>query len=210
MHITIFANGTLEAKPINLTANSYIIAADGGARHCIRAGIIPNMIIGDFDSLSEGEKAIFQSGQTEFKVYPADKDETDLELALNLALEKGATEVDLYGLLGGRWDMSFANILLLAAPRFAAIRFQVIAENTKILLARANQPLSIRGEIGETLSLIPLSPIITGLTYSGLAWPLADASLEFSSPRAVSNQFAAQQAHIQFKTGLALVVVSRQ
>ncbi|HBX70535.1 MAG TPA: thiamine diphosphokinase [Chloroflexi bacterium] len=205
--ISIFANGEISLSEISQPLEGMIIAADGGARHCLRLGFIPQVVIGDFDSLSEADAAILQASGTEFIHYPADKDETDLELALDYAVKQGAQAITLYGLLGGRWDMSFANLLLLAAPRFAGIRFCVISGDTEAYILRGGETLEINGQPGNTVSAIPLSADVCGLTYTGLRWPLENAVLSFGTPRGVSNVLNREIAKISLENGLLLVML---
>ena len=138
MRATIIANGNLAHSKIELNEAEILIAANGGGRHCLKMGLNPKVVIGDFDSLTENELAELDSRGAALIRYPADKDETDLELALNYALEQGASEIWLYGLLGGRWDMTISNLILLAAPRFDGVSFRVIDKNTEILILRTS------------------------------------------------------------------------
>lgn len=206
MKFIIIANGTLTASEIELDPHAHILAADGGAQHCLLLGIVPEAAIGDFDSLSAQEIRQLEASGTVLHRFPADKDETDLELALDYALSAGADEMVLYGLLGGRWDMSFANILLLAAPRYAGIRFQVITEGTNLYILRGGESLDLVGEVGDTVSVLPLGMALNGLNYSGLAWPLENANLPHSSPRGISNSMEGHSARISLEDGLALVI----
>jgi thiamine pyrophosphokinase len=207
MHVTIFANGDLLVPEINLSVDTTIIAADGGAGQALKLGLIPQIVIGDFDSLEAPELATLEKNGCQLINHPANKDETDLELALDHALALGTTEIVLYGLLGGRWDMSFANILLLTASRYAGIRFRIMTENAEIFILRRGGILAIEGQPGDTVSVIPLNGSVAGLTYEGLAWPLENAKLAFGSPRGVSNQMVGANAKIKLSSGVALVVV---
>jgi thiamine pyrophosphokinase len=205
MHVTIFANGDISQTHIDLPQNTTIFAADGGARHCLALGIKPDMIIGDFDSLTYDEIASLKAQGVEFSHFPTDKDETDLELALNHALNLGANQVTLYGLLGGRWDMSLANLMLLGSPQYTEISFRVFSSNTEAYILRSGETLELLGKPGDIVSVIPLANAINGLTYNGLQWPLEDATLPFSSPRGVSNTLVSTKARIQLELGLMLV-----
>ena len=207
---TIVANGEIFSPSIALPFDEKIIAADGGARHCLALGLSPQIVIGDFDSLSDAEVDQLQANGAKFIRHPADKDETDLELALDQALKLGATEVTLYGLLGGRWDMSIANLLLLAAPRFAGIRFHLRAGDTEAFILRGGQTLELRGQPGTTVSVIPLSAKVSGLSYDGLQWPLEEANLPFGSPRGVSNLLIQENATIRVAKGVLLVFLIKK
>lgn len=207
MNVLIVANGIFSDEEISIPPNTEIIAADGGARHCLARHIFPHVVIGDFDSLTAEETAILARSGTIFVRHPADKDETDLELALTYALESGATHITLFGLLGARWDMSFANIMLLASPRYEDLHFHLIDGQTEMFILRSEQTLELKGSPGDKLSVIPFSPKASGITYNGLTWPLVNATLHFGSPRGVSNSLAASKAQIQLKLGTLLVIL---
>ena len=207
MHTIIFANGTPGSLPKTLPDHDLLVAADGGARHAWQsgAGFIPDVIIGDLDSLAADELAGFDRAGASIYRFPAKKDETDLELALNFALEAGATEITLYGLLGGRWDMTFANLLLLADPRYASVRFRIWEGETQMHILRGGESLRLSGRVGDLVSAIPLGGAARGVTYQGLTWPLENATLPFGTPRGVSNSLAARDAEITLNTGVLLI-----
>lgn len=206
MEYIIFANGTLPKAQISLPVDAQVVAADGGARHCLQLGIVPQIVIGDFDSLTEDETKQLKIAGSVFIRHPADKDQTDLELALDFVVDRGADEIRLYGLLGGRWDMSFANIHLLASPRYTGVRFHIIAADANLYILRAGETLALTGDVGDTVSVIPCTNQISGLNYAGLAWHLENACLAFGSPRGVSNRLINEEAHIKLDEGVALIV----
>ncbi len=208
MKMIVFANGSLSDSDLKLDPRARVLAADGGAHHCLRFGIAPEAVIGDFDSLSDQEIQQLEAGGACLLRYPVDKDETDLELTLDYALAAGAEEITLYGLLGGRWDMSFANIFLLATSRYAGIRFQVVTEDAMLFILRGGECLDLAGDPGDMVSVLSLHPALQGLSYSGLTWPLEKATLPFGSPRGVSNQLIGHTARISLENGVALVIHS--
>ena len=212
MHTIILANGHLPTPILSFPPHDLMIAADGGARHAWQrgAGKIPDVIIGDLDSLSPDEQAGYDRAGASLYRFPADKDQTDLELALDFALKSGATEITLYGLFGGRWDMTFANLLLLAEPKYAGVRLHVIEGDTDLYILRGGETLTLHGTPGQTVSVIPLAGDASGVTYHGLAWHLQNATLPFGTPRGVSNTFAANDAMITLREGIVLVVHSKQ
>ena len=110
----IIANGHLsnpgEARQ-RIRPGDQVICADGGTRHAQAMGITPDIIVGDLDSLAQGLHSELEAAGVRFEVYPARKDETDLELALRLAINEGATEIEMLAMLGGRLDQSLANLL---------------------------------------------------------------------------------------------------
>jgi thiamine pyrophosphokinase len=205
--ITIFANGKISSNTVSLPVDSLVIAADGGARHCLKLGITPQVVIGDFDSLTDKEIETLSANGVEFIRHPVEKDETDLELALDQAFQMGATEVTLYGLLGGRWDMTVANLLLLAAPRYAEIKFRIIDGATTAFILRGGGILELDAQPGATVSAIPLNGAASGITYQGLQWPLENATLPFGTPRGVSNAVVGSEVQIFLEEGTLLVFV---
>ena len=204
----IFANGDLSTQNIDLPNGTIVIAADGGIRHCLKMKIKPHVIIGDFDSADNDALSLVERNGAKLIQYPTDKNETDLELAINYAIEKGANNITLYGLLGGRWDMSIANILLLASPAYQAVNFRVICGNIEFFIVRGGKSLTIHGNPGDTVSVIPLSPQPTGITYAGLTWSLENATLPFGSPRGVSNCLIKEKATLRLNSGVILVCLS--
>ncbi len=203
-NVVIFANGEISA-PIQVPASSLVIAADGGARHCLALGIWPQVVIGDFDSLTPAQSEALAAAHAELIRRPSEKDETDLELALDLAVQRGAGDITLYGLLGGRWDMSAANLLLLASPRFAGVRLRLVADRMEAFILRGGETLPLRGRPGDTVSVLPLSNAAWGVTYHGLRWPLENACLSFGSPRGVSNVLQNDSGQIALREGVLLV-----
>ncbi len=206
MKTIILANGNLVPPLHPMPADAYVIAADGGARHCPALKLRPHVIIGDLDSLSAGEAAKFEQAGVEIIRHPAAKDETDLELALAHAVARGATEIMLLGALGGRWDMTFANLLLLAAPTYAGIRLRLLEGAQEMHILRGGERLTLRGTAGDTVSVIPLRGDAEGITYQGLSWPLENARLIFSAPRGVSNTMTGDSANIALQKGIVLCV----
>ena len=123
MIATIFASGTIENPTRAREAaekSDLVLAANGGALHCLLLEIVPAIVVGDLDSLDEANRQTLEAGGTEFITHPPDKDQTDLELALLYALARGATEITVLGAIGGRLDMTIANVQLLGLPELGA------------------------------------------------------------------------------------------
>jgi len=208
MRIILFANGELpypdQARAL-IRPDDFILCADGGARHVMSLGLTPDRVVGDFDSLDSTDLLRLSRDGAELDVYPRDKDYTDLELALQVARDLRPEEVILLGALGGRLDQTLANIFLLARPEYATLRVTLVNGPERAWVVR--DELVVRGRPGDILSVIPLTPDVTGLTYhDGLRWPLTDAALPFGSSRGVSNELVAEEARLSLKTGVILVV----
>lgn len=206
----IFANGLLNnldtAREIILEED-LLIAADGGARHCLKLGFTPNILIGDFDSLNPNELVSLQSAGTEIIRHPAQKDYTDLELALRHAQSLGVVDILVMGALGARWDQTIANLLLPVTADLSNIHIRLVDGPQEVMLLRGGDTLSIHGQDGDIISLIPLGVNAYGVTTHGLEYPLDGETLYFGATRGVSNVLINEVATIQLKDGLLLCVV---
>ncbi len=179
-----------------------VIAADGGARHCLALGLRPDIVIGDFDSLEPELLARLEAQGVTLLRYPSQKDETDLELAFLHALSRGVQEIIVLGALGARWDMTLANLLLPVQERFAALQVRFYDGNQEIRLLCGGQSLALQGQPGDTISLVPLCGDASGITTQGLEYPLAGEALPFGSPRGVSNVLLGTSAQINLSEGI--------
>jgi thiamine pyrophosphokinase len=207
MRILIVANAPVIPDPrmsqLASQANT-IIAADGGAIALQRAGIQPHILIGDLDSLSDIHVVTLAGMGTDIRRFRRDKDETDLELALLAAVDLGATHIDLCCVLGGRWDHTFASIALLTMPILKNIHVCIYADNQVLQIVRDS--VYIEGHKNHLVSLLPLTPEVTGITTDGLQYPLDNATLFFARSRGVSNVITHVPARISISSGILLIV----
>jgi thiamine pyrophosphokinase len=194
----------------SLQSSDLIIAADGGTHHCESLGITPNVIIGDFDSLDSTKVSVFKHIGVEIIQYPIHKDETDLELALQFTLMQDVTEVFIIGALGARWDMTVANILLIAHPKFSSLKIRLLDGSQELLLLREGEQIDIQGRPGYQISLIPIAGDARGITTHGLEYPLNDEILYFGSSRGISNTFLQDHAWIVVREGILLCIINRE
>jgi thiamine pyrophosphokinase len=212
LRAVIFANGQLNGL-VKLQPDDLIIAADGGAQHCLKLGILPQVVIGDFDSIEAGELETLQAQGAEIVAFPARKDYTDLELALLEARQRGADQVVLLAALGRRWDQSLANLLLPAA--FPGLRISLVDGLQEISFIRPGEVLEITGLPGDTVSLVPMGGDAEGITTHGLEYPLRAETLRLGSTRGISNLLLPQvpgagRASVTLKAGLLLCAVIHQ
>jgi thiamine pyrophosphokinase len=125
---------------------------------------------------------------------------------LQLTVAEGATEIDLLAALGGRLDQTLANLLLLARPEWVAVRVRVIEGDQVAWVMRGGQTAAVTGAIGDTLSLVPLTSEVLGVTLDGVRWPLNDATLHLGDTLTISNTITAPLTHIRVGEGLIFVV----
>jgi thiamine pyrophosphokinase len=208
MQAVVVANGRIDgAWPMRLErqqANALVICADGGVDNALRLGLVPHVVLGDFDSAPGESLRRAEALGAQLVRFPTHKDETDAELALRYAVSQGATEILFLGALGDRIDHALANLFLMAAPDFAAVRVRIVDSVTTIELCR-NQ-CEIHGQPGDIVSLLPLTSDVTGVVTEGLEYPLQGESLRFGPARGVSNVMLGEVARVTISDGLLAVV----
>ncbi|MFQ3662007.1 MAG: thiamine diphosphokinase [Chloroflexaceae bacterium] len=207
MHTVIVANApAFRAEPFRelLERADLVIAADGGGNALFAAGLRPDLVIGDLDSLvPEAAAAFAASGATVLR-YPIEKNETDLELALLAAVARCAETIDVLGAVGGRWDQGLSNVALLALPELAGRRVRLLDVDQEAYLARGET--QIAGAVGDTISLLPIGGPARGVTTRGLYYALEDDELRFERSRGISNLIARTPASVLVREGMLLVV----
>lgn len=215
--IVIFANGelpNLEFARSLLSSDDYLIAADGGANHLLKMGILPDIVIGDLDSIDEDTLFELTSADVEIKQYSEDKDETDIELALRYAAELRPLSILIVGALGGRLDQTLANLSILTDPALPAVDIHLDDGVEQAFFCKASAAkrgqVEVRGRSGDVVSLIPWNGLVEGITTEGLQWPLYGETLFPSKSRGVSNVMLAESASVKIEKGLLLVVHRRE
>lgn len=186
-----------------------VVAADGGALGLGRAGRRPDVVIGDLDSLSAADRTSLERQGTRFEVYPAEKEHTDAELALDAAVRRGADEIVVAGAFGGaRLDHHAANLLLLAHEDFAAIDVALVTERATFRSLLGPGTLELEGAPGDWVTLEPLSEIVRHVATDGLRYPLRHEDLVRGSTRGVSNELTAARGSVEVGDGLLLVAIT--
>ncbi|GAB6907289.1 Thiamine pyrophosphokinase [Desulfosarcina cetonica] len=208
----IFANGVMDGWPVGLHLSAdqdLIIAADGGLHHCRRWHVTPHVLIGDMDSVDPLEWAALDDSATEIIRHPARKDETDLELALKLAIARGANDIAVLGALGARWDMTLSNILLLGADFLTRHAVRLLDDVYELLCLKGGRQVTLSGRKGDRISLLPLAGDAVGVSLHGLEYPLNNATLPLGTSQGVSNVFTGDTAQITLKKGMVLITLTR-
>ncbi len=207
MGTLIFANGEMKIgewiRPYLQKATA-VIAADGGTKHLHKLGRLPDLVIGDLDSLNDDLRQWVGAGQVPIRQHPPAKDETDLELALIHAANEYPDDIYLFGVLGGRLDQTLANILLLTHPVLTGREVKLVTANeTAWLITRSTE---ILGQPGDTVSLIPLGGNVHMQRTTGLAWPLENETLTFGLARGISNVMTQSTASVSIESGTLLCI----
>ena len=209
--IIIFANGELpdlEKARSLLQRDDYIICADGGARHALALDLKPNLIIGDMDSAEKEQLQQFQEAEVSMELFPHDKNETDLELAIRRAVELNPAQIIIIAGLGGRLDQTLANITLLTDSRLSNIDIRLDDGVEESFLCR--DQVQVRGRSGDIVSLIPWGGVVSEVQTTNLKWPLHRETLYPDRTRGISNEMLGESATISIGSGLLLIVHRRE
>ena len=187
-----------------VSQDAIVIAADGGLEHARASGIAVALAVGDFDSASADVVQAAAAAGVRIERHPAEKDATDLELALDAAMELRPGRVVVLAGIGDRLDHLLSMFLLLASPRYADVELDAHIGPARAHVVREERKLS--GTEGELVSLFALHGPAEGVRTVGLAYALDGETLEAGSSRGVSNVFAGENARISVERGVLLAV----
>ncbi len=181
-----------------------VIAADRGLEHALALGLEVTVAVGDFDSASPEAVDVAEASGTRIDRHPADKDATDLELALDLAASIGPARILVLASTGGRLDHELATLLLLGSERYAGTQLDAFVGTAWVHVIRGERVLE--GVPGELVTLVALHGGAEGVTTEGLAYPLRGETLEAGSSRGVSNAFVDETAAVKVERGVLLAI----
>lgn len=186
--------------------NDYIVCADGGVDHLINTGKIPNIVIGDLDSISSSGLDFIRDNNIEVMQFPIMKDKTDTELGILYLLEKKIDDITLMGVTGTRLDHTLASIFLLKKLNKKRVRAKIIDDNNIIYFV--NKDIQIKKKDNYNLSIIPISNQGIVVSLSGFLYPLNKKFIEFGSTLGISNEIVNEYGNIFIHKGEALVIES--
>lgn len=179
-----------------------VIGVDSGIDRAHEAGVPVDIAVGDFDSVTG--RGLLEAERSGARVvrHPTVKDRTDLELAIDLAIEEAPERILFVSMDGGRPDHALANLLLMSDPRLKPFDVDVLLADATVAVVSERRTLT--GGVGDLLSLIPIGGSCFGVTTSGLEYPLDDEALHPSHSRGVSNVLAAPVAVVHVRVGVLL------
>ena len=204
--IIIFANGNLpnlEKARALIRPEDFILCADGGTRHALALGLTPNIVIGDLDSVTDEERRKMKEWGVAVIEFSRDKNETDLELAINHALTLNPESIFILAALGGRMDQTLANIALLSNSSLVTRNLKITDGVEEIFFCR--DQAKVEGRSGDIVSLIPWQGEVTGVFTENLRWHLHHETLYPEKTRGISNEMTADVATVSIKSGLLLI-----
>ncbi|AIQ47594.1 thiamine pyrophosphokinase [Paenibacillus sp. FSL R7-0273] len=207
--VVIFAGGELSADFLrHIDEEDFIIGADSGALFLVEHGITPDIAVGDFDSVTQEALERIRAGSRETVTCdPVDKDLTDSELALDLALNTRPEYILLMGVTGTRMDHTLASIQMMTRALQRQVSCSVMDSNNYITLTGSQSLVHERGF--TYVSLLPMTPEVTGITLQGFQYPLENATLKLGQSLAVSNRLLEETGTVTIESGLLLIIQSK-
>jgi len=211
MKIVIVSGGTPPSYDIikkELKDSSLLICADSGGECLYKYNIIPNFLMGDFDSISREALSFFSTQENcIIDTYPEDKDFTDSELVLDKAIKLGANEIVFLGCTGTRIDHLMGNIGMLL--RCLKLNIKAYIKDDNNIIEITDKPIRIKKEKGTTFSLQAYCDKVQDLNIRGAKYGLEHYDLTLGDPRTISNEFLNNDVNIDFTSGILLVFYSK-
>jgi thiamine pyrophosphokinase len=207
--VIVFAGSAPVAPALRsrLPERAGVVAADSGLRVADALGLHVDLLVGDLDSADPALVDAAIARGTVVERHPAEKDATDLELALDAARARGARRIVVVDGGGDRLDHLFGNVHLYGSPAFAGIDIVAYAGSARLAIARGGEAaVSALGPPGSLLSLLPLGGPACGIVTDGLRYPLCDETLVPGTTRGVSNELTGDSGSVRLRTGTLLVV----
>ena len=187
-----------------------VIAVDRGLNAAWALGIVPDVIVGDFDSADPAALADFRRREhIVWEVHQPEKDDTDTELAIKRAAAMGAGYIVLLGATGGRLDHLLGNIHLLYPCLQRGVEACILDPGNKLYLIDGERHFKRREVWGTYISFLPLTEEVKGITLRGFKYPLTDKDIAIGTSLCISNELAADEAVITLQDGVLIVVESR-
>lgn len=206
----IIANGKIEdigiLKDIKEEYN-FILAADGGTNHCLQANILPDLVIGDLDSISHEALQMIRDNNILVEKFPIKKDAADTELAIDFLIDKGFKDISLMGVTGSRMDHTLSNILLLDRLKAKGVHGKIIDENNTVYLVDGQ--LILPKQANYYISIIPITDMGMVISLKGFEYELTNRQVEFASTFCISNRIVEEKGIITIHKGKGLVLISK-
>ncbi|MBM7556638.1 thiamine diphosphokinase [Halanaerobacter jeridensis] len=206
----IFLNGELkgdkEFYQNHIKDDDTIFCADGGAEYTYQLDLIPELILGDLDSISEEVIQFYQQHNIKFKRFPIEKDKSDTQLLLELVIDEGYEEVILFAALGKRFDHALANLYLLEGVFRENVDVKIITPNNHIEVIKGRKTIEEKAQ--KTVSFLPLSNEVTGVNLIGFKYELENGNLKRGETLGLSNIIEENEAQIKIITGTLLMIIN--
>lgn len=187
-----------------------IIAVDRGLNAVFKLELIPDSIVGDFDSADESILNEFKSRplDTTWEIHKPEKDETDTELAINTAIRLGCTKLIILGATGGRLDHFLGNLHLLYASLKKGVEAAIVDEKNWITVTDHERIFEADKIFGTYISFLPLSEEVKGITLTGFKYPLHKKDITIGTSLCISNELTGTIGKMEFNSGILICVES--
>ena len=183
-----------------------VIGADSGVGHALSLGLVVDIAVGDFDSIDPEVLDAIERDGVDIRRHPVDKDATDLELALDVALGLGVEQILLLGGHGGRLDHLLGNAMVLADSRYAGVRLSALMGSAVVTVVHPGREIELTGVAQDYVSVLAVHGPAHGVYLEGLLWSLEGATLAAGTTLGVSNRFLGTTARIRIGSGTVLVI----
>jgi thiamine pyrophosphokinase len=190
-----------------LAEDGVLIACDSGLNYVFAEGLIPDIILGDFDSVNKEILNFYKNKGCEIVTYPVKKDNTDTELGIFEAEKRGADDIVLLAASGSRLDHTIANIHILVPLVKKGLRARLIDEHN--ILEPIADRLTFENLNGSYVSLLPLTESAYGVTTHGFEYPLDNAEVTMGTSLTVSNVIVRDDARVSVNGGVLISIVAR-
>lgn len=181
----------------------FVIGADKGAETAYRYSFNIDLVVGDFDSI---DKDILKKIRSKILKYPKEKDKTDLELALDIIIEKKYNNIIILNALGNRLDHTMGNLFLL--EKFNNKNIRIIDNNSEIFLMNKNEVI-LKNKYSRILSIIPISEFILIDKLTGVKYPLENKNIKRGSTLCISNIIKDRECLISISRGRAFIIITK-
>jgi len=209
--VTRWLTAEIESHASNDNTPMVVVAVDRGLDHVQDMGLVADVVVGDMDSVSTNALEEATEAGARVERFAADKNESDLELALTWVSDHVAAprRVICVGTAGGRWDHEIINIAVVGAWAAAHDDVTIVERRGTIrIVVGGSGPVGLQMPVGTTISLHPLGGDATGVNVTGMRWPLVDAVLTPGSSLALSNVSEVERQTISCLTGRLLAILS--
>ena len=206
----VFLNGELRGRKEfyhnYINARDTIFCADGGAQYTYQLNLMPDLILGDLDSLSEELIKFYKQHNVKFNQFPSEKDKSDTQLLLETIIDKGYKEIVLLAALGGRFDHTLANLYLLEGVFEKDVEIKIITPDNHLEIIKEEK--IIKDQARKTVSFLPLSNQVKGVDLTGFKYELEDDQLTRGETLGLSNIIQSNSAQIKVKKGTLLMIIN--
>jgi len=211
MIVHILAGGPVEyCADFSRYENEEVVwaAVDRGVYRLLKIGITPTVAFGDYDSVTEDELAWMRQQTNELHIFPREKDQTDLEIAISWALEQKPKLIRIFGATGGRLDHGLANIQMLLKGLAAEIEMCIVDNKNEITVKKVGTHIIEENENFPYVSFVPVTETVEGITLRGFKYSLTNKTIEWGSTLCISNELIVEKGNFSFTSGILMMIRS--